>query len=95
MFVGFFTGAQRQQPLYLETTLIGEPGLTSFERNWTFLTGNGYLSSNSYQQFQHALAVGNTEMEQAIPHLQTKTPGYLLIDIDAVRRAGISPIPRF
>jgi hypothetical protein len=68
--------------------------LSSFERNWKFLTADGYASSHSYQLFQNAIAYANQEFQQASPHFRTKEPGYALIDIDAARHAGIAAIPR-
>ncbi len=95
MFLGFYTDSQRQQISFLETTMLGEPGLNNVQRNWTFKTVEGYLSSESYRQFVNALNEGQAKFQQAAPRFQAKTPGYLLIDIQAARRAGISAIARF
>jgi len=95
MFLGFYTDAQRQQISFLETTLIGEPGLNSFQRSWTFKTNDGYLSSESYRQFVNALNSGSGGFQKVAVQIRAKTPGYLLIDIQAARRAGISAIARF
>lgn len=95
MFLGFYTDGQRQHISFLETTLIGEPGLNNIQRNWTFKTTDGYLSSESYRQFTTALDTGSSEFQKASPSFQAKTPGYLLIDIEAARRFGISAIGRF
>jgi len=72
MFVGFFADAHKQQPVFLETTLVGAPPLNSFERSWRFLTGDRYLSSRSYQLFQDAVVRGNQEFQQALPHLRAR-----------------------
>ncbi len=95
MFLGFYTDSQRQNISFLETTLIGEPGLNNYQRNWTFKTVQGYLSSESYRQFVAALNQGQQEFEKVAPQFQAKNPNYSLIDIQAARRAGISPIARF
>jgi hypothetical protein len=95
MFLGFYTDSQRQHRSFLETTLIGAPGLTSTQRNWTFRTVDGYLSSESYKQFVAALNQGQQEFEKVAPQFQAKNPNYSLIDIQAARHAGISPIARF
>lgn len=95
MYLGFYTDGQRQHISFLETTLVGEPGLNSFQRNWTFKTADGYLSSESYRQFTDALNAGSSEFQKATAYFQAKTPRYLLIDIEAARRFGISPIGRF
>jgi len=95
MFLGFYTDGQRQQISFLETTMIGNPGLSSLQRSWKFKTADGYLSSESYKQFQNALNAGNGEFQKAAAQFKAKAPGYLLIDIQAARRAGISAIGRF
>jgi hypothetical protein len=95
MFLGFYTDSERHQISFLETTLIGSPGLSSMQRNWTFKTVDGYLSSESYKQFVNALNTGDQEFQKVAPQFQAKTRDYLLIDIQAARRAGISPIARF
>ena len=95
MFVGFFVDQQKKQPLFLETTMIGNPGLNRMQRGWRFMTGDGYLASESYQQFQQALARGNEQFQQAIPNFKAKHPHFRLIDIDAARRLGVAAIPRF
>lgn len=94
MFLGFFTDARRTQIQFLETTLIGEPGLNQSQREWQYWTADGALSSESYRQFARAVEVGNQRYLQARAMFAAKTPGYQLIDIDLARRAGISPIPR-
>lgn len=95
MFLAFYTDAQRQHISFLETTMIGAPGLNSIQRNWTFKTADGYLSSESYKQFFAALNYGQQEFQKVAQQFQAKTPGYMLIDIQAARRAGISAIGRF
>jgi hypothetical protein len=95
MFVGFFADQQRRQPVFLETTLIGNPGLTGLQETWKFMTNDGYLASRSYELFRGAIAAGNQRFQHAAPHLQSKTRGYVLIDVDAVRKTGIAPIARF
>jgi hypothetical protein len=65
------------------------------QRTWKFLTSEGYSTSRSYELFQRALATGRQEFQQALPHLKAQQPGYALIDVDAVRKLGISPIARF
>jgi len=95
MFVGWFADRARRQPVFLETTMVGAPGLNSFQRSWTFVTSDGYASSESFQQFQRAVEVGTRTFREATPHLQAKSPGYVLIDIDLARRMGIGAIPRF
>ncbi len=95
LFLGFYTDGQRQQISFLETTMIGNPGLSSLQRSWKFKTADGYLSSESYKQFQNALNAGNGEFQKAAAQFKAKAPGYLLIDIQAARRAGISAIGRF
>jgi len=95
MFLAFYTDSQRHQISFLETTLIGEPGLNSYQRNWTFKTVDGYASSESYTQFVNALNVGQQEFEKVAPEFKARNHGYLLIDIQAARRAGISAIGRF
>jgi hypothetical protein len=42
-----------------------------------------------------ALDFGEKEFQQAASQFQAKMRGYLLIDVQAVRRAGLSPIGRF
>lgn len=95
MFLGFYTDSQRKHISFLETTLIGEPGLNNYQKNWTYKTVDGYLSSESYKQFVGALNRGQEEFEKVAPQFQAKNPNYLLIDVQAARRAGISPIARF
>lgn len=95
MFVAFYTDQEKQQISFLETTMVGEPGLNTFQRNWTFKTSNGYLSSESFRQFVNALNAGQAEFQRAGAQFQAKTPGYLLIDIQAARNFGISAIGRF
>jgi hypothetical protein len=95
MFLGFYTDAQRQQISFLETTLIGSPGLNDLQREWIFKTDDGYLSSESYKQFSYALDFANEEFQKVRPQFEANTPGYMLIDVQAARRAGISPIARF
>jgi len=95
MFLGFYTDSQRKHISFLETTMIGTPGLSSSQRNWTFKTVNGYLSSESYKQFFAALNYGEQEFQKVTQQFQARTPGYMLIDVQAARRAGISAIGRF
>lgn len=95
MFLGFYTDEQRQQISFLETTRIGAKPLNSIQRSWKFITADSYLSSESYRQFVEALDVGNSVFQKAAPRIQAKTPGYVFIDIQAARRAGISAIGRF
>ncbi|GAC1640880.1 MAG: hypothetical protein NVS9B14_22450 [Candidatus Acidiferrum sp.] len=95
MFLGFYTDPQRRQISFLETTLIGEPGLSSSQRNWKFLTRDGYLTSESYRQFVNALNAGTSEMQKASPNFQAKKGGYIVIDVEVARRSGISAIGRF
>ena len=95
MFLAFYTDAQRQHISFLETTMVGAPGLSSIQRNWTFKTADGYLSSESYRQFSGALNYGEQEFQKVADQFKTKTPGYLLIDVQAARRAGISAVGRF
>ena len=63
MFLAFYTDAQRQHISFLETTMVGAPGLSSIQRNWTFKTADGYLSSESYRQFSGALNYGEQEFQ--------------------------------
>jgi hypothetical protein len=95
MFLGFSTDSQRQQISFLETTLIGEPGLNSSQQNWTFKTDDGYLSSESYRQFLYARDAGEEEFHKVAPQFNAKTRDYMLIDIQAARSAGVSPIGRY
>ena len=95
MFLAFYTDAQRQHISFLETTMVGSPGLNSIQRNWTFKTADGYLSSESYRQFTGALNYGEQEFQKVAAQFKARTPGYMLIDIQAARRAGISAIGRF
>ena len=95
MFLGFYTDSQRKQISFLETTMLGEPGLNSYQKSWTFKTVDGYVSSESYKQFVNALDEGQAKFQKTAPQFQAKTPGYLLIDVQAARRAGISAIARF
>jgi hypothetical protein len=94
MFLGFYLDAQKQHVAFLETTLIGNPGLSAIQRNWKFLTGGGYSNSESYKQFVNALRVGEAEFSEIKSALTPLQPGYSVIDISEMRRAGISPIPR-
>lgn len=94
MFLGFYTEERRQHIEFLETTMIGASSMNSIQRGWTFKTADGYLSSESYKQFQQALNAGNGEFQKTAAQFKAKAPGYLLIDIQAARRAGISAIPR-
>lgn len=95
MFLGFYTDAQRRQISFLETTMIGTPGLSSPQRKWTFMTADGYLESESYRQFSAALNYGEQEFQKVAPQFKSRSAGYVLIDIQAARRAGISAIGRF
>lgn len=95
MFVGFFADAQRRQPVFIETTMVGSPGLNSLQKTWKFLSSDSYLSSESYAQFKRAIDVGNRAFQQALPHIQAKQPRYQIIDIEAVRKMGIASIVRF
>lgn len=95
MFLGFYTDSQRQHISFLETTLIGARPLNSFQKNWTYQAADSYLSSESYKQFFAALSYGEQEFQKAAPQVQAKASGYMLIDIQAARRGGISPIGRF
>jgi hypothetical protein len=95
MFVGFFTDKQRRQVNFIETTMVGSPGLNSFQKGWTFLESGSYLSSRSYELFLAAVSRGNQQYQLALPSLRTQTPGYAVIDIDTVRKLGIAPIARF
>ena len=95
MFVGFYADRQRRTVEFIETTMVGSPGLNSYQKEWTFLGSDSYLSSRSYELFRAAVARGNQRYQIALPALQSRQPGYALIDIDAVRKAGIAPIARF
>lgn len=95
MFLGFYTDSQHKQISFLETTLIGAHGLNTFQKSWTFKTADGYLGSQSYKDFLYAISYGNSEFQKAFPNIQGKAPGYLVIDVQRARQAGISAIPRF
>jgi hypothetical protein len=95
MFVGYFTDSRRQQIQFLETTRIGEPGLSQMRRDWRFLTPSSYLDSESYRQFLQAEDIATQRYLRARSFFTAKAAGYRLIDVDLARRAGISPIPRF
>jgi hypothetical protein len=96
MFVGVHTDAascgKPGNLLFLETTLIGNPGLNATERKWTFLTRNGYQSSESYRQYVTARRVGEDRFRSFVPHLQAKEPGYHVIEISLARGAGVAAI---
>lgn len=94
MFLGFYLDAKKQNVAFLETTLIGNPGLSAIQRNWKFLTRQGYQNSESYKQFVNALHVGDAEFSELKSKLTPLQPGYSVIDIDLMRRQGISAIPR-
>jgi len=98
MFFGFYLDNQPyngRNIAFLETTLIGNPGLNRIERGWRFLNpDSSYLSSESYRQFLAAVQTGQKEAQQAWQSLTTHKPGYFLIDVAKARREGISPVPR-
>jgi len=89
------TTGQRPNMIFLETTLIGNPGLKSFRKNWIFLTESGYRDSESYRQFIHAVNVGNQTFQSMANALAAHQPSFQVIDIAAARKSGIAAIPRF
>jgi len=100
MFLGFHLDrqscGQRRNWMFLETTLIGNPGLGMLQRKWKFLNpDSSYTSSESYRQFLHALDTGNSEFQSVMNSINSRQPGYHVIEIAVARRAGISAIPRF
>jgi hypothetical protein len=100
MFLGFHTDGQScgqgRNMLFLETTLIGNPGLNALQREWRFLNPDAsYKNSASYRQFMYAVEAGNKEFQSALSGLNGHQPGYHVIEIASARRAGISAIPRF
>ncbi len=63
---------------------------------WQSVIENTSIDTDQvYKEFQNALNAGNGEFQKAAPQFKAKAPGYLLIDVQAARRAGISAIGRF
>jgi len=96
MFVGIHVDAAScgtsRNLVFLETTLVGNPGLGRVERTWPFQTQDGYLASKSYRLYVNARQVGDQRFRSIIPHLQAKEPGYHVIDVSEARKFGISAI---
>jgi hypothetical protein len=87
---------QLRNLMFLETTLLGNPGLNQLQRGWKFINpDSSYRSSESYRQFLRALDTGNKEFQSVTASINSRQPGYHAIEIAAARQAGISAIPRF
>ena len=98
MFLGLYltpsSPGQKPNWIFLETTLVGNPGLNSVQRQWKFLTADGYKNSDSYRQFLNAVNAGNEEFRSMIGNLNAHQPGYRVIDVAGARKSGITAIPR-
>jgi hypothetical protein len=98
MFLGIHVTSpspgQKPNWIFLETTLIGNPGINTQQRHWRFLTAEGYKSSESYRQFMNAVNVGDQEFKSIVRSLNSHEPGFRVIDVAGARKAGIAAIPR-
>lgn len=94
MFLGFYLDPQKKMPEFLETTLIGSPGLDPLQKWWTFKTREGYKNSESYRQFMAAVRAGDIEMRGMVGPLKGGERGYSIVDVDQMRHVGIAAIPR-
>jgi len=83
-----FLSEEGKGPCFIETTMLGWYQV----KNFNFFHPASVEYQNSYQSFnaanQHATSVFNADY----PHYQNKESGYSLVDIDACRAAGITPI---
>lgn len=98
MFMGVHTDKNMcgqknlQDVAFIETTMVGSVRLIQAQKNWKFLTKDGYLMSTSYRSMQQAMDVGRQTFNSMIPGLQAQQPGYGILDIHQLRSMGIMPI---
>jgi hypothetical protein len=84
MFLGVYLDrqscGQRRNLMFLETTVIGNPGLNVLQRQWKFLNpDSSYTSSESYRQFLRALDAGNREFQSVVNSINSHQPGYQVV----------------
>jgi hypothetical protein len=80
MFIGFYAGAPRQNPYYLETTMIGNTDITAL--------GEKERLDVSHSSFIAALAAGEKTFSE------TNRDDITIVDIAQCRAAGIRPVHR-
>jgi hypothetical protein len=100
MFLGFHVDSQScgqgRNLVFLETTLIGDPGLNRLERGWRFQNPDmSYKSSESYRQFMRAVEEGNRKFQSIVSSVNNHQAGYHVVEIIQARRVGIAAIPHF
>lgn len=102
MYLMFYNDAEKKQPVFIETTMVGNglaPSLDELQKASKSLFGKGKAAKEfqkSYASFVQANAQANNTWNNDLPNYQKKDPntGYTLIPIGEMRKLGINPINR-
>jgi hypothetical protein len=93
MFVGFYLDEAQEQPVYLETTLLGSvtaPRATRVRRPVPAV--RAIDADKSWASFEEALSSGSEQVDEAGDAFDSDDPEYQFIDIQAARESGVAPI---
>lgn len=88
-FVGFYTGSDKREAEFLETTLLGNARLSGTQGRGR----EGDLRERALAGFEAARQAGKTAYRRASPRLDGRhRPDFALIDISTARAYGIMPL---
>lgn len=88
-FVGFYTGSDKREAEFLETTLLGSARQSETQGQ----VGEGALRARALAGFEAARQAGKTAYRRASPRLDGRhRPDFALIDISTARAYGIMPL---
>ncbi len=101
MFLGVYSNQEAcsrkkiNDMIFIETTRIGSiKPLNTLQKNWRFKTDTGYMTSISYISLLGAIEAGEAEYNDISLAIRTGQRGYRTLDIDQLRKAGLTPITR-
>jgi hypothetical protein len=99
MYVGFWLDEEHTRMGLLETTMLGHEDLKQYADGGLL----GALSKSlgvetkndaSRRSFLNAVDAGSAAFAADRPHLDAEEAGYAMIDVDAIRKAGVMPIAK-
>jgi hypothetical protein len=95
-YIGFFTDANREHMVGLETTMMGQARKEEFERTKklrALLGDETTFDQASFASFDGALDTGTKSLEADIQKMIAGEFQYLQVLINEAREQGIKPIP--
>ena len=98
MFLGFYMDQEKTQPVFLETTMLGNSNLKQYETDSSLLgalsssLGGATQNSVSAKSYMSAMKVASDRARKEWDKLIHGEPGYMYLVIQDAREMGISPI---